>query len=517
MTASPAPRIVVALDGPASSGKSSVGIAVAQRLGLRFLDTGLIYRALTALALREGVAPEDQPAVIALIPRFELADDGSGRLARVLVDGADETDAVRSHEVDAAVSAVARQPDVRAALLGLQRRIAAPGGIVMAGRDIGTVVLPAAGLKVYLDASVGERAGRRIRERGLDPQGDEAAAVREQLRTRDAADSGRAVAPLRAAEDAVVLRTDGMGLDEVVDLVAGLVVAAETGGAETAPGVAGEPVAGANRPAAGTPSRSRPSPAPAAREPLPRVLEVAMRLDNQQTMLVRMVARIAQWIGHALAAISIEGLENIPRRGAVIIAANHASNADPIYAGAWVSDALRTRRLHWLGKRELFFWPVFGWICALGGIHPVDRSSADIEAYRLASRILERGYVLMIFPEGTRSPTGALQEAKDGVAQLALRSGAQIVPMAINGSDLVWPKGRRFPAPFPRRRVRVRIGQPFLVADVVPPATDRRAAKTAATTAIMGRIAELLEPRQRGAYAGAVRASATEGTARDPA
>ncbi len=525
MRSAAAPRIVVALDGPASSGKSSVGIAVAQRLGLRFLDTGLIYRALTALALRDGVGLEDQPALVALIPRFELADDGQGRLARVLVDGVDATEAVRTHEVDAAVSAVARQPDVRAALLGLQRRLADPGGIVMAGRDIGTVVLPDADFKVYLDASVEERAARRIRERGLDPAGPEADAVREQLRARDAVDSGREVAPLRAAEDAVVVSTDGLGFEQVVDLVASLATAVAASrppdGAPVAPAPAIEP-----EPAREPDGKSRSAPGPAAtrksaeRPAVPakhqRVLEVAMRLDNDQTMLVRMVARVAQWLALAFADVQLEGLERVPRKGPVILAANHASNADPILAGAWVSDALRTRRIHWLGKRELFSWPLFGWMCALGGVHPVDRSTADVEAYRLAARILEKGYALLIFPEGTRSPTGALQEAKDGMAQLAMRTGAQILPIGVNDSDLVWPKGRRLPSPLPRRRIRVRVGEPFMVADVAAPGTDRRAAKTAATTAIMGRIAELLEPRQRGVYASAVRGTSGEGGSPNP-
>jgi 1-acyl-sn-glycerol-3-phosphate acyltransferase len=203
-------------------------------------------------------------------------------------------------------------------------------------------------------------------------------------------------------------------------------------------------------------------------------------------------------------------MEHVPATGAVILAANHVSNVDPILAGAWTTMFLRRRRIHWLGKRELFGWPIFGWVCALGGVHPVDRSTADVEAYRLATRILERGYVLLIFPEGTRSPTGALAEAKDGLAQLALRTGAAILPIGITDSDLVWPKGHRLPAPFPRRRITVRFGEPFLAADIVPPASDRRAAKTAATTAIMGRIAELLEPRQRGAYAGAVRPAASK-------
>jgi cytidylate kinase len=466
---------------------------VAERLGLRFLDTGLIYRALTALALRERVAPDDVPGLVGLIGRIGLGDDGSGRLTRVLLDGTEATDEARGHDVDAAVSAVARQGEVRAALLARQRELAADGGIVVAGRDIGTVVLPAATLKVYLDASVEERALRRIRERALDPDGEEAAAVREQLRARDAVDSGREVAPLRAADDAVVIHTDGLGFDAVVDRVARLVDTAAAGVTPAAPVVvtARRPVAEAADPPA-APRRSR-------------VLEIAMRLDNDKTMLVRMVALISRIFARLNADVRIEGMEHVPATGAVILAANHVSNLDPILAGAWTTMYLRRRRIHWLGKRELFGWPVFGLVSALGGVHPVDRSTADVEAYRLATRILERGYVLMIFPEGTRSPTGELQEAKDGMAQLALRTGATILPIGINDSDRVWPKGRKLPAPFPRRRITVRFGEPFRAADVVPPATGRRAAKTAATTAIMGRIAELLEPRQRGAYAGAIR------------
>ncbi len=347
------------------------------------------------------------------------------------------------------------------------------------------------------------------------------------MRNRDAIDSGREVAPLRAADDAVVVTTDGMGFEEVVDLVAGLAtVAAITvpeGGAAAA--ATGQPAVDATGPVhleaarpAAPPRKAgaeRPRDAPAAPGRRNKLLDVAMRLDNDQTMLVRMVARLCMWLGRALASVEIEGLERVPRRGAVIIAINHASNADTFVTGPWISEALRTRRIHWLGKRELFDWPVFGWVCAHGGVHPVDRSTADIEAYRLATRILERGYVLWIFPEGTRSPTGGLQAAKDGMAQLALRTGALILPVGINDADRVWPKHRRLPALLPRRRIRVRIGEPFLAADVVPPTADRRAAKTAATTAIMGRIAELLEPRQRGVYADAVRGASAGAEAPD--
>jgi 1-acyl-sn-glycerol-3-phosphate acyltransferase len=260
-------------------------------------------------------------------------------------------------------------------------------------------------------------------------------------------------------------------------------------------------------PEADAPGR-RPDPRPArdARPDRPnRVLEAAHRLDNDQTLLVRMVALVSRIGARLFARVRVEGLEHIPRSGAVILAANHISNADPVVAGAWITPALRNRRIHWLGKRELFAWPVFGWVAAHGGVHPVDRGTADVDAFRLATRILERGYVLLAFPEGTRSPTGELAEAKDGLAMLAMRTGAAIVPIGINNSDAVWRKGQKLPSPFPRRTITVRIGEPFTIADVIPADADRKAAKRLATDAIMTRIAALLEPRHRGVYAEPIR------------
>ncbi len=215
--------LVIAIDGPGSSGKSSVGAAVATELGYRFCDTGLLYRAVTWLALQRGVPESDHVALIALIAEIQLVADERGRLLNVVVDGTDVTDAVRRHEVDARVSGYARVPELRAALLGEQRRIAADGRIVMAGRDIGTVVLPDADVKIYLDASVEERARRRSDERGFhggsDPDGARAAAILDELRRRDATDRARTVAPLRPADDAFVLTTDGNELAETVALV----------------------------------------------------------------------------------------------------------------------------------------------------------------------------------------------------------------------------------------------------------------------------------------------------------
>jgi cytidylate kinase len=212
-------KLVVALDGPGSSGKSSVGAAAALEVGYRFCDTGLLYRAVTWLALARRVSASYPHAMRGLVDEVELAPDPQERLARVLVDGTDHTKDVHNAAVDAAVSAVSAIPELRLALLDRQRALATDGGIVMAGRDIGTVVLPDADLKIFLDASVEERARRRADERGIGPGDPAETAILEALRRRDELDSTRAVAPLRAAPDARIISTDGNRFEDTVDAV----------------------------------------------------------------------------------------------------------------------------------------------------------------------------------------------------------------------------------------------------------------------------------------------------------
>lgn len=217
--AGPERRLIVALDGPGSSGKSSVGAAAALELGYRFVDTGLLYRALTWLALARHVTADDPVGLVGLIAEVQLAPDPQGRLDRVVVADRDVTDEVHSELVDQHVSDVARTPDVRAAFLPVQRGLAADGGIIVAGRDIGTVVLPHADLKLFLDASVEERARRRAEERAAEPDGAEARWILAQLRRRDEIDRNRAVAPLRPADDAHHIRTDGNTFEQTVGAV----------------------------------------------------------------------------------------------------------------------------------------------------------------------------------------------------------------------------------------------------------------------------------------------------------
>jgi cytidylate kinase len=217
----------IAIDGPAASGKSTIGELLAERLAYLYFDTGVMYRAVTWVALERGIFIEDEVQVTALAEQLRIdvvlptVDDG--RQYTILADGQDITWEIRLPRVDRGVSPVSAYPGVRLALTAQQRRIGQRGRIVMVGRDIGTVVLPDADLKIYLDATMEERAGRRYREvvarDGL-ALFDE---VLESVRLRDEIDSGRECAPLRAAEDAVRIDTTTLGVDQVLERVLALV------------------------------------------------------------------------------------------------------------------------------------------------------------------------------------------------------------------------------------------------------------------------------------------------------
>ncbi|MSQ62138.1 MAG: (d)CMP kinase [Dehalococcoidia bacterium] len=214
MTGPPA----IAIDGPVASGKSSVGQRLANRLGRVFIDTGMMYRACAWLALRTGVPLSDERALIALITsaRIDARPGPQGTL--VYVNGENITPSLRDPEVERAVSTVAAIAAIRQAMVREQRRIAGSRAVIMAGRDIGTVVLPDAPLKVYLDASVTCRARRRAAEM----DSPDLAAVEAALAERDRLDSERNVSPLRPATDAVIIQTDAFTLDQVVERIADL-------------------------------------------------------------------------------------------------------------------------------------------------------------------------------------------------------------------------------------------------------------------------------------------------------
>lgn len=210
---------IIAIDGPMGSGKSTVARGVAQRLGYRYINTGSMYRAVAREALRRGISPQDAEGLgeIARGLAMEFRDTPDGQ--RLIVHGEDVTEALTDPEVSEAASLVSAHPPVREALVARQRRLGAVGGVVMEGRDIGTVVFPDAEVKVFLNASLQERARRRyeeLRRKGVEVQFEELRVAEE---ARDRRDRERAHSPLRVAEDAVVVDTTGKSADEVVEEV----------------------------------------------------------------------------------------------------------------------------------------------------------------------------------------------------------------------------------------------------------------------------------------------------------
>jgi CMP/dCMP kinase len=218
---------VIAIDGPAASGKSTIGLRLAQELGYLFFDTGVMYRAITWLALERGIDVHDEAALTALAEETQIdvapASKQDGRSCDVFVDGREITWETRGRKVDANVSIVAAYAGVRKALSQQQRRIGQRGKIVMVGRDIGTVVLPEADLKIYLDATAEERARRRYDEIVARGGKTEYKSILKRVMERDRIDSTRDVAPLKAAADAVVLDSDKLNADEVFEQILALV------------------------------------------------------------------------------------------------------------------------------------------------------------------------------------------------------------------------------------------------------------------------------------------------------
>ena len=213
----------IAIDGPAGAGKSTIGALVAERLGYLFLDTGAMYRAVALAAVRKSIDPDDAERLGELAAKVRIMigppTKQDGRAYTVLLDGGDVTWDIRSADIDRIVSQVARIPAVRDAMVAQQRTLAGQGRVVMVGRDIGTVVLPDADRKIFLTASAGERARRREEELATRGERRPRQELLHEILRRDQLDTERAVSPLKAAEDATVVQTDGLSVREALDKV----------------------------------------------------------------------------------------------------------------------------------------------------------------------------------------------------------------------------------------------------------------------------------------------------------
>lgn len=425
--------MIIAIDGPAGSGKSTVAREVAKRLGLRYLDTGAMYRAVTLLALEAGLIPErigEAWSLAASVPIRVIQQDDD--LARVFVGDREVSQEIRGPLVSRHVSAVSADPGVRSVLTEKQREEAALGDVVLEGRDMGTVVAPQAHVKVFLTASVEERARRRqlqLAARGVELSIQQIVA---DIEARDAYDSSRALAPLRKAEDAVEIDTTAMSIEEVVSAVCALAA-----------------------------KRSRADgDAEVERYPLCRMVKGPM-----DTYLYRVAYSFVPWVWRHIYRMEIEGVENVPLAGPVILACNHRSNLDPFFLGSACP-----RMVHFMAKVELWKSRALGWVIEKMGAFPVKRGEADREAVRRALEVLDAGAVLGVFPEGKRRREPGLGEIQPGVSFFSLKEGVVTVPVVMEGTErVVTNRFLHFP------RVRVAFGPPIEIPGKNLPRSERSA------------------------------------------
>lgn len=370
--------IRIAIDGPGGAGKSTLSKAVAKELGIIYVDTGALYRTIGLYMLNHGVDPKDKDGVVARLNDFSLELKFTDGKQIILLNGVDVGDSIRVPEVSMAASAVSAIPAVREYLLNMQRGTARKNSVIMDGRDIGTVILPNAEVKIFLTASPKARAQRRYNELIAKGQSVTYEQVYNEMVERDTNDSTRAVAPLKPADDAIIVDNSELTFDQSVKAILKII----------------------------------------------KKREKKLTKRNGYMKLHFLVAPLIRFFQR----VTVTGVENIPSEGGFVLCSNHIAVRDVILLGA-----SSPRQLKFIGKKELFAIPILGSILKWLGAIRLDRGGADIAALKAAVSQVERGSIVAIFPQGHRRPgvNPATTETKNGAALIAYRSYSDIIPACI--------------------------------------------------------------------------------------
>lgn len=417
---------IFTIDGPSGSGKSTTARLVAKRLGLRHVDTGAMYRVVTLCALDTGVDPGD-PARLGALARelaIDFGEDANG-VAAVRVGTRDVTQDIRSRRVTDAVSAVSAHPEVRAAMVRRQRELAARGGVILEGRDIGSVVLPWADVKIYLDASLRVRAERRFAELTVARVSTTVDEVERDLARRDTLDASREASPLVCPVGAWVVDTTTVTIDQQVERVIEL--------GETA-------------------ARER---------------EEAGRPPQRKRFVYRAICALVAAIYHVVFGMRVRRILRPEPGQHYLFASNHRAYSDP----PAVSCRL-PREVHFVAKDSLFRTPVLGPLIRYLNAFPIRREMFDREAMAHAAGLLRAGRSVLIFPEGGRIRDRDFGTARSGVGYLAIQTGAPVVPVFVEGTNHLHL------CLFRMRRFRVIQGRPIRIPRELAEAYRREDDKT---------------------------------------
>ncbi len=367
--------IRIAIDGPGGAGKSTVAKALAKELGIIYVDTGALYRSIGLFMLKNGVDIKDTERVVSLLGSFSLELKFIDGKQVILLDGEDVGDTIRTPEVSMAASAVSAIKEVRAFLLDTQRDIAMRNSVIMDGRDIGTVILPYAEVKIFLTASPEARAKRRYEELIAKGQRVNYEDVYREMEERDRNDSTRDIAPCVPAEDAILLDNSTLDLE----------------GTKKA------------------------------------ILKIVKKKSKNSSFYKKVTSIFGPFV-RFFQRVRVRGLENIPKGGPVLFCSNHIALRDPILIAASCK-----REITFIGKKELFKVPIIGWLIRKLGAIPVNRDGASTGTINASVSVLKRGGAIAMFPQGHRYPgvNPASTPRRNGAALIAYRSGCDVIPVCI--------------------------------------------------------------------------------------
>lgn len=371
----------IALDGPSGAGKSTVAKEVAKRLGIVYVDTGALYRSIGLYVSRCGIDKNDKDGVISVLKDISVELAYENGVQKVILNGEDVSSQIRTNEISMYASAVSAIPEVRSFLLETQRKIARNNSVIMDGRDIGTVILPDAEVKIFLVASPEARAKRRYLE--LQAKGEDVSyeKVLADIKERDNNDSTREIAPAIPAEDAIFLDNSKINQEQTVK----------------------------------------------------KVLKIIRK--RMKKLRKRKRYKVAKfflaWLFRFLLFLKRVNRKNEPK-APFIVCGNHTSALDPILLGSALKN-----QIHFIAKRSLFKVPVLGRIIRALGAEPVDRDGKDVMVIKTTIELLRNGECVGIFPQGTRQPGMIPRETeiKDGIGMIASRAKVGVLPVYISNKS----------------------------------------------------------------------------------